>query len=261
MLKAYAHAFSKLEVQLLIRASEGARETGTQDEWLPPPDDLRQKIEQLLGNAEECCKELDLKSACDQIEWIRSCKTWNHNFLSHGIDDLRRRIEGELKNRRFLYVPLPRSDYYDQPELFGASVSRQFPSASDEIVEAGNCLALGRWTGTVHQCIGIMQAGLIALARHLKQQINIHVDTWEQIIAKVENGITAKRATMNKARWKAVEPFYAEIVSDLRAVKNAWRNPDAHFRRTFDEQGALKVLNKVKDFMQNLATRISERKK
>jgi hypothetical protein len=65
---------------------------------------------------------------------------------------------------------------------------------------------------------------------------------------------------MTKVRWKKVDGFYAEIVSDLRAIKVAWRNPDAHFRKPFNEAQARKVLDKVQDFMQHLATRIRESK-
>lgn len=81
----------------------------------------------------------------------------------------------------------------------------------------------------------------------------------------MEQGIDAKRtatlATKNGyKRWKRLEAFYSELISDLRAVQKAWRNPDAHFRRPFTEAQALKVLERVRDFMQNLATRISERR-
>jgi hypothetical protein len=259
MLKAYAYAFSNLQVQLLIRALEEVKAGGIEHEWELISDKMRARIEQLLHETEQCCKELNLQSSCDQIEWIRRNKNWNHNLMERSLDDLRRRIEGELKQRQFLYVPLNRSAYYDQPELFGAPVRKRFPSAVDDIIEAGNCFALGRWSGAVHQCLGVMQSGLIALARHLKRGINIHVDTWEDIIRRVEEGVAAKRQAMTKARWKKVESFYAEVVSDLRAVKEAWRNPDAHFRRPFDEAGAQKVLEKVRDFMQNLATRVHEK--
>jgi hypothetical protein len=36
-------------------------------------------------------------------------------------------------------------------------------------------------------------------------------------------------------------------------MKDAWRNPTAHFRRQYDEAQAKKVLEKVGDFMRNLA--------
>lgn len=258
MLKAYAYAFSQLQVQLLIRALEEVKaETGS-NEWALISDENRNKIEELLAQTEKCCKELNLQSACDQIEWIRRNKNWSHSLIARSLDDLRRRIEGELKQRQFLYVPLNRGAYYDQPELFGSLVAKRFPSAIDDIVEPGNCLAFGRWSAVVHHCMGIMQSGLIALARHLNRGINVHVDTWEDIIRRIEEGTEAKRLAMTKTRWKAVEDFYGEVISDLRAVKNAWRNPDAHFRRPFNEAQAQKVLEKVRDFMQNLATRVGE---
>jgi hypothetical protein len=260
MLKAYAYSFSEIEVQLLIHALAGVKAHGVENDWQKISDKEHKQVDELLTKAEQWCKDLDLQSSVAQIEWIRQATTWSHAFMARALDELRRRIEGELKQRKFLYVALPKSAYYDQAELFGTLVANHFPSAIDDIIEAGNCFALGRWTATVHQCLGVMQIGLIALARHLKCSVNVHVDTWEDIIGKVQGGINAKRPTVTKARWKTLEPFYAEIVSDLRAVKVAWRNPDAHFRRPFDEAGALKVLEKVRDFMQNLATRVRERK-
>ena len=109
--------------------------------------------------------------------------------------------------------------------------------------------------------MGVVQVGLAALAKHLHIAVDPHVDDWNAIITKIEGAVTAKRRTATgpqasprtKSNWKRIEPFYNEIISDIRAIKNAWRNPDAHFRRPFDEAQAKKVLEKVGDFMKNLA--------
>jgi hypothetical protein len=50
--------------------------------------------------------------------------------------------------------------------------------------------------------------------------------------------------TSKKSEWKQIEPFYSEVVSDARSVKDAWRNPTAHFRRQDDEFQAKKVLER-----------------
>ena len=55
-----------------------------------------------------------------------------------------------------------------------------------------------------------------------------------------------------------MEPFYTEAVLDLRAIKNAWRNPTMHFRRKYDESQALRVYETVGEFLGHLATRLHE---
>ena len=257
MLKAYAHAFVRMEVRLLTHAWF-AIDQPTDAAIIP--DAERARIEQLLTEAEAWCSELSLLSALDQLDFIRRANNWSYDGVRQHLDEFRRRIEGELKRRTFLYVPTPRSEYYDQQNYSVHLVAKRFPSACDDIIEVGNCFALGRWTATVHHCIGVMQVGLIALAKHLKQPIDINVDDWGQIIDKVKRGSEAKLATIPRARRKKLEPFYNELLLDLGAVKTASRNPHAHFRRSFDEDQAHKVLDKLRDFMQNLAKRIYERK-
>src|SRR5262245_32040878 len=137
-------------------------------------------------------------------------------------------------------------DFYDQP-IFGEEVEAKFPEAINDIRDAGVCYAVGCSTAVVHHCMGVVQVGLIALANDLGLSLNIHLDTWENIIAAVERSVEAKRVSMHKAEWKEVEHFYSEATSDLRAIKNAWRNPTAHFRRRYDEQEGYKVVERTKE--------------
>ena len=136
-----------------------------------------------------------------------------------------------------------------------------FPSAIDAIEEAERCFALGRNTACVFHCMAIMDRGLAALRKHLGTGINPDTDTWESIIASIQGAITRKRTSLDKAAWKGVEAFYEEALSDLRAVKNAWRNPTMHFRRVYTEEQAAKVRARVKDFMTHLCVRIHERER
>jgi hypothetical protein len=95
--------------------------------------------------------------------------------------------------------------------------------------------------------------------------IDLQTDDWNNIITKIEGAVIqkGKGATAPKAKseWKKVEPLYNEMISDVRAVKNAWRNPTAHFRRTYNEEQAEKVLRRVRDFMRNLATGLQLRER
>jgi hypothetical protein len=140
----------------------------------------------------------------------------------------------------------------------------------DDLREAGRCFALGRYSGVVLHCMGVVQAGLEELARHLHIKINIQVDDWNNIIAGVEGGIVRKKKKIlggnpsrpQQIKWAKVEPFYNDIISEVRAIKNAWRNPGFHFRRRdFDEGKSKEVLDRVKEFMRTLERNLPKPRK
>jgi hypothetical protein len=105
--------------------------------------------------------------------------------------------------------------------------------------------------------MGILQEGVNAIARDLAVPVLL-TSTWEEITGKFDGQLNVKRAAMNKVQWKRVEPFYSEALSDLRSVKNAWRNPTMHFTRTYGEQEAGKIFDRTEAFMVHLATRLRQ---
>lgn len=176
------------------------------------------------------------------------------------MKELYRRIDDLLTGQMVYIVSPDKAQHYEDPFSEWGKVRDSFPSSMDAIEEMEKCFALGRNTACVFHCIGIMDRGLIALGRHLRTGLNPHVDTWETTIGNIQGAINRKRDTMDKAAWKRVEAFYEEALSDLRSVKNAWRNPTMHFRRIYTEEQAAKVRERVKEFMIHLCARVHERK-
>jgi hypothetical protein len=221
------------------------------------------------------CAQVDLDSAVSQIDRISEDLRARPNMLRSQfrtlIEDLRNRIYDQLGARQFLYVPFALTSYWENPTLFGDDVFNKIPSATNDIFEAGSCFAVGRAGGTVYHCMGIMQAALFAIAEHLatlnpnlKITINLDVDDWGSVVKKIQTAIDAlEQSALAKQRagdataypqWKSIEPGYNEMISDLNAVKKAWRHTHAHFRQTFDEEHARKILEKVGDFIKHAAT-------
>ncbi len=181
--------------------------------------------------------------------------------LTRALKELHSRID-DLLHSTIVYIVSPdKVKHYENPFGEWQKVPDSFPSAMDAIEEAEKCFALGRNTACVFHCMAIMDCGLAALGRHLRAGINPDTDTWEDIIKKIDAAINSKRTGMNRAAWKKDEAFYAEALSDLRSVKDAWRNPTMHFRRIYDEDQAAKVLERVRDFMIHLCPRVHERKR
>jgi len=221
------------------------------------------------------CMDLDLDSAASQLDRIKDDLAARPDMLRSQfralIEDLRNRIDDQLKKRQFLYVPFALVPYWENPTLFGDEVFNKIPSATNDIFEAGSCFAVGRAGGTVYHCMGIMQAALFAVAEHLatlnpnlKITIDLNVDDWGSVVKKIQSAIDAlEQNALTKQRagdptaypqWKSIESAYNELISDVNAVKKAWRHTHAHYRQTFDEEHARKILEKVGDFISHAAT-------
>jgi hypothetical protein len=63
--------------------------------------------------------------------------------LAPAIEQLRSNIRREMSASLFFYVPSRQAEFYAQKELFGAAVNAKFPSIQFDMVEAGNCYAMG----------------------------------------------------------------------------------------------------------------------
>ncbi|MFZ0679461.1 hypothetical protein [Candidatus Binatus sp.] len=225
------------------------------------------------------CDDIDLDSAVSQIDRLSEELRARPNMLRSQfrtlIEDLRNRIYDQLGSRQFLYVPFSLVPYWENSTLFGDEVFDKIPTATNDIFEAGSCFAVGRAGGTVYHCMGIMQAALFAVAEHLatlnpnlKIAIDLNVDDWGSVVKKIQSavdGLEQQALAKQKAgdanaypQWKPIESAYNELISDVNAVKKAWRHPHAHFRQEFTEEHARKILEKVGDFIKHAATLLPE---
>jgi hypothetical protein len=148
------------------------------------------------------------------------------------------------------------SAMFDKKQLFGAGVATAFPSdeATYEIMEAGNCLALGRPTATVFHLMRVLEKGLKALAANLDVQFSIPFDylNWQNIIEQIESEI--KKLGQQPAGQTKTDTLksYSEIAKQFRYFKDAWRNGVAHSRETYSPEQALSIFRHVREFMQDI---------
>jgi hypothetical protein len=225
------------------------------------PSDLRSAVQTLTEALTKSCEELDMPLVVNQANRVKellSQESANRADLFAQLGQLNSRIMEYMASQTLLVFPSYRSEHYHEPLKDWHVVPSSFPSAVDAIEESEKCFALGRTTASVFHLMAIVQIGLTALAKNLRVNVDLF-DTWEKVIGGIEGAISAKRASMARQNWKRIEAFYDEALSDLRSIKNAWRNPTMHFRRSYDEAQAAKVRERVKDFMIHLSTRLKER--
>jgi hypothetical protein len=216
------------------------------------PDNLRSRLPQIAE---------DLKNQCSSLELVVSAKTADGMLstassgerLHEAVRTLFNNIALELQDRKF-YGPLSRySQYYDSPKLFGESVFEKFPSANDDIYEAGACLALERSTACVMHLMRVVEVGLRCLANEMGVG---HQNDWGSYLREIDKEL-ARRMKTSGAR-SADEQFFSEAHIGFEGMKRAWRNSTMHPEKTYSQDRAEEILTAVRSFMRHLATNISE---
>ena len=168
--------------------------------------------------------------------------------------DLLGRFKDEMENRICVVVSHANVKLLNvSTSLFGDEVFNAFPNASDDIAEAGACLAFSRGTACVMHLMRAAEVSLAALAKALgvKRQ-----NDWGSYLREIGKELQ-KRAITSGAR-SPDEQFYAEAAAGFEHLKRAWRNPTMHVDRTYSPERATEIFDAVRSFMRHLATRLSE---
>ena len=157
-----------------------------------------------------------------------------------------------ILHKRFFYSLAPEfNELYGQPALFGEKVAKKFRKAADDTEWAGNCLALGQPTACVLHLDRTMEIALRNLAGKLGLTPAAK-DTMGKILNDMEAPIN--KMPDKTDREKRRKEDWSDCRINLRHVKSAWRDPTSHGKRTYDQKQARQVFDRVKEFMQQLAT-------
>ena len=213
----------------------------------------------------EMADEADVYSlflTADQFRRIRQAYVDRASFqqIKAMFADLLNRLEDECRRHLMVMVDPAHVDYIGNPQFFdstdvsGSKVSMQFPSAAEDIAEAGLCIAFGRATACVMHLNRVMECGLAALAGALDVDPQ---NDWGKYLSEIEHELQ-NRLKASKARTPE-EQFYAEAQITFDGVRRAWRNPTMHVDRTYSPERAEEILLSVRSFMRHLATKLHDR--
>lgn len=200
---------------------------------------------------EKHCDEMGLSITKDLAEHI--LKSRSSADLLTSLVGVRRSMQAELKRKVFFGPAQAYVKYYDSDDLFGDTVFWAFSSAYEDIVEAGNCLALERPTACVMHLMRVLEIGLKSLAAALNVEAQ---NDWGTYLRKIEAELDSRVKTAG-ARSED-EQFYAEAALNFDRLRRAWRNPTMHPEKTYSQERAEEILLAVKSFMAHLATKLTE---
>ena len=211
---------------------------------------------------------INLKQAADEIivqlaamdlpvskktvqEMMLGAKT--HAALNAAIKAVYQNIALEMDGRKFFGPERRFEQYYEQAMLFGAPVFAAFPSANNDITEAGNCLALERGTACVMHLMRVVEVGLKSLASALSvgQQ-----GDWGGYLREIDKALEARIKAAGKRTPD--EQFYAEVRVTIDGVRMAWRNPTMHIDNSYSLERAEQIFTAVRGLMQHLATKLHD---
>ncbi len=174
---------------------------------------------------------------------------------------LREAIQHDLSYRYFYYYPHDKARLILQVTVDWADTMKALP-VKTEIEAAVDCYAIGHNLGCVFYLMRVMEIGVQKFGKLLKVKLTKKTKdrimdlTWHEIL----NGLNPKLGAMPRKTVTAKERHerYSAIQSYLYGVKDAWRNPTMHPRRSgYSDLETLNLINHVRSFMNELASEIS----
>jgi hypothetical protein len=168
-------------------------------------------------------------------------------------------VRAELESNLFLFVPRHRAKFHELK--LPSTVTAAFPTASRELVAAGNSLAVGLYTACVFHSMRAAEIGVRVLGKTLRVSFPKHpieLAEWQNILEQAESKIDdMKKLPKGQAKDDKLK-FYSQAAVQFRYFKDAWRVRVAHARETYEESPAEKVFAHTVEFFETLATRLKE---
>jgi HEPN domain-containing protein len=221
---------------------------------------------ELIKKASNWCKLVELDAAQELIRQIQIrilTSGWDFMGEPYSLElgeifmALRNIIKDGLRDRLFMFVPKDQAPWYEKENGFGMKVTKAFPSAIEDIKEAGTCYATGRYNACVFHLMRVLEHGLRALATEVC--LDFDQQQWHTIINQIISVINkgSEKLKQGSKKTKRLQ-FLSEAAIEFRYFKDAWRNHVSHNRANFDQPEALMILNHIKSFMVHLSTQLSE---
>jgi hypothetical protein len=216
------------------------------------------------------CRRIGITISANRLATMRSrvngeprSGQCNLQIIQNEISIIRKTVKEELTQQKFAYIPDGNQQLFEQTALFGESVSKAFPSAADDLKNAGNCIATGMNTAGVFHLVRAAELALGVLARHLKitevKNRPVRWATWGAVINSLRDKL---QQTEQMARGQTKDndlEFCTSILDNFKAIQHLYRDRTMHLRKTYDDGEVRTALLRVRSVMNLLASRgISE---
>jgi hypothetical protein len=251
------------ELETLVKLFEGYR---MQIPSEPVAAGHCKSISRMLTTADVVIKALNLRESHSKIERIKTnLELWPHGHnMSQAytlLHELHWSFVTELQAVSFAFIPADKLKYFEKDAdeaLFGEQVYSVFPDAWNDIRDAGNSLASGLHDGAVFYLMRVVEIGLRELARKLRVKTpNKPLDYagWAEVVKVIDDKLSDKIPKSRSAKKIEALKFKHALLADFKAFE-VLRNEIMHGRSHHNEQEAIGLFNRVRDFMQRLANNL-----
>lgn len=187
-------------------------------------------LERLLESARSA---IDEKRQSDELLWV--------------VRELQQRVQDELSERFFLYIPPEDAGFYKNADgSLAGPVLDKWPRLAEDSSEASKCFALGRHTACVFHLMRVMEFGVQQFGRKLGVKLS-EEKRWQTILDQTNSII--KGMDQKLPETKAL----SSVASNLYHVKAAWRNEVMHPKGTYTREESFALIGAVKAFITELA--------
>ncbi len=249
----------------LLWSSSGNRQAPPTEQEIDGVLDSIRKIEELCGESgwEQARTKASLVDT--HIKHNRSNCDWSS--LSADLRNVWDMLVSDMWSAVLVKVLPAYSDYVNCDDLIGGEFKAKFPSAVQDIREAGNCIAVDSGTAAVFHLMRGVEWGIRALCVDLNvldvprksATIPIEFAEWDKILDQLYPAVEKKVNALGPSLVKQqTQEFYFTLLFDIKGFKDAFRNHVMHTRRTYSQKAADDALDYVRRFFALLSTRVSE---
>jgi hypothetical protein len=186
-------------------------------------------------------------------------------WLAIELENLSDELSRDAFKNVFVHVPDKLRQYVNQEFPFGHDVAEAFPSSTNDLSEAGNCLAVGCNTAAAFHLMRAAEVALWELGRDRRipcaQSGKIEFTEWGIIIRELDTAVMAIQQWPNSTIKEDAHKFYNAAVVEIRSFNDGWRRHSAHARPhmpKMESDEAIALWGHVFRFMNKLAPKIGE---
>jgi hypothetical protein len=188
------------------------------------------------------------------------------------IQSLAERFEDEIEGVRFFLVNPDLLKFYENTSLAGEQFRQKFPKANFELIEAANCIVLGRYTAAVCH----LMRGVEYPLRAFEQKLGVSAapagyyqsNTWGDILRRIDvkkgvpgvnvPGQAAVPRVPVSTEWQQDPDFFDKCYGFINAIKTPYRDRTFHVENVYDLSSATAVFEMCRVFFGHCATKLEE---
>ena len=216
---------------------------------------IRWSVEELQITAgERVCSEIRFTLMKEVCRWID---------IKTALEELWKTLEWEMKLEHFFHYKRNDVSRLENIETDWQKTLQRFKSVKEETIAALDCYGFRDFNACIFHLMRVAEIGLRALAKERAVSFPdkpIEWAEWQHLIDQISaKGKAAAQSFPVGQERDAARDFYSGAVHHFEGFKDKYRNSVMHMRRNYDELDALRSINQVRDFMNGLSAKISER--